>query len=94
MTYRIKVTSEAKQEIIAAKQWYEEQQPDLGKDFAKTVKQQIESLKSGIVDHKIVFDETRRVLVKRFPYVIYYIRRETDKTVNIIAVLHERQNKK
>lgn len=93
MSYRIRITTEAKQEILAAKQWYNHRQPGLGEDFAKTVKDQIDVLKSDTVDHKVVFDKVRRILVKRFPYVVYYTRNNENRTINILAVLHERQEK-
>lgn len=94
MNYRIKITREAKAEILSAKNWYEEQQPGLGHDFAQTVKQHIDSLITDKVEHKVVFDAIRRMLVKRFPYVIYYSRNESTETVIVLAVLHERQQRK
>lgn len=94
MSYRIQISPEAQEEILAARKWYEEQQPGLGKDFANTVKDHINTLKSGTVEHKIVFDNIRRILVKRFPYVIYYSRNNNNRTVSVMAVLHERQNRK
>jgi len=94
MSYRIQISPEAQEEILAARKWYEEQQPGLGKDFANTVKDHINTLKFDTVEHKIVFDNVRRILVKRFPYVIYYSRNNNNRTVSIMAVLHERQNRK
>jgi plasmid stabilization system protein ParE len=94
MSYIIEITPEAHQEIAIVKQWYDEQQLGLGEDFVSTVKLHIDSLKSGIVEYKFVFDDVGRSLVKRFPYVVYYKRIETTKTVKIMAVLHERQERK
>lgn len=94
MSYRIQISPEAQEEILAARKWYEEQQPGLGKDFANTVKDHINTLRFDTVEHRIVFDNVRRILVKRFPYVIYYSRNNNNRTVSIMAVLHERQNRK
>jgi|APTNR8051073442_1049403.scaffolds.fasta_scaffold21655_3 hypothetical protein len=93
MSYRIEISVEAQEEILVAKQWYEKQQIGLGEDFANTTILHIDSLKSGIVEFKVAFDDVRRMLVKRFPYVVYYKRIEATKTVKVIAVLHERQQK-
>ena len=82
MSYRIQISPEAQEEILAARKWYEEQQPGLGKDFANTVKDHINTLKFDTVEHGIVFDNVRRILVKRFPYVIYYSRNNNNRTVS------------
>lgn len=91
MSYRISITEEAENEILQAKNWYEEQQTGLGESFSTTIKEHINQLKNPSVEHKIVFKNVRRVLTHRFPFVIYYSRDEKNLIVNIIAVLHNRR---
>jgi plasmid stabilization system protein ParE len=45
-----------------------------------------------IVEHKVVMEKVRRVLVIRFPYAVYYYRDEKKATVKILAVLHNKQS--
>ncbi|MFN8287449.1 MAG: type II toxin-antitoxin system RelE/ParE family toxin [Chitinophagales bacterium] len=90
MIYKVSITEEALQEIRQAKEYYENQQPGLGDNFVEAITVHINSLKTGTVDHKPVIDHIRRVLVVRFPYVIYYTRSENLKSVTILAVLHDR----
>lgn len=92
MNYAIEITPEAKAEITNARNWYEEQQNGLGESFTETVREHINALKTESPEHKIVFDDLRRVLVKRFPYVIYYKRYEATKTVKVFAVLHDKRD--
>ena len=88
--YRILIAEEAEAEIKSAKKWYEKQKPGLGKEFVAAVKGVINGLKTDKVEHRLVFDSVRRVVVRRFPYLIYYKR---DKNaVRILAVLHYRQD--
>ena len=91
MIYRTRIAPEAEVEILKAKHWYEEQLEGLGTDFVKSIKLHIETLKQGAVEHKPVLGDIRRLPVKRFPYVIYYRRIEETATVEILAVLHDRQ---
>jgi plasmid stabilization system protein ParE len=46
-----------------------------------------------MVEHKIAFDNIRRVFVNRFPYSIYYERLEVRNLIIVVAVLHEKQEK-
>ena len=91
MNYKIKITDEAEIEIQNARDWYDEQQPGLGQSFVAEIKEDINLLKNPAIDHKIVLNGVRRVLTKRFPFVIYYIRDEEKLIVKIIAVLHNRR---
>lgn len=79
-------------EILTTVNWYEEQQAGLGESFAGTVGEHINLLKKESPEHKIAYDDLRRVLVKRFPYVIYYKRYEEPKTVKVFAVLHDKRD--
>ncbi len=91
MSYSIEITEEAEWEIKVAKAWYNEQSEGLGDRFSETIKQHINLLKNPIKDHKPVYKNNRRVLVKGFPYVIYYQRVDESLLIKIIAVLHNKQ---
>lgn len=91
MSYVIEITPEAEAEIAKAKSWYEEQQYGLGESFVETIREHINALRTNNPEHKIVFDDLRRVLVKRFTYVVYYKRYEETKTVKVFAILHDKR---
>ncbi len=92
MNYLVEIAPEAEVEIANAKNWYEEQQTGLGESFTVTVREHINALKKESPEHKIAFDDLRRVLVKRFPYVIYYKRYAETKTIKVFAVLHDKRD--
>ena len=92
MTYKIRVTTEAKIEIKEAKKWHENQSVGLGDTFTTEIKKAIRSLLNPQVDHKIAFTTHRRILLYKFPYTIYYKRDEIRGMVKVVAVLHNRQS--
>jgi len=90
MMLKVLIAEEAEAEIKSAKRWYEKQKIGLGEEFASIVKETISSLKSDKMEHRKVFGAVRRVVVRRFPYFIYYKRDK--QCVRILAVLHHRQD--
>ncbi len=91
--YKIKISPKAKSDIKNAKNCYEDKQVGLGIDFVNKVILQINQLQDKMVEHKIAFDNIRRVFVNRFPYSIYYERLEVRNLIIVVAVLHEKQEK-
>jgi plasmid stabilization system protein ParE len=84
MTYRF--VSEALAEFIAAGRYYNEQVPGLGDGFMNEIEMGIDAIMEGPIIWRIVEDDVRRYLVRRFPYGIYYTI-ESDLVV-IWAVKH------
>jgi plasmid stabilization system protein ParE len=79
---------EAKEELIAAALWYEDQRPGLGDEFVDAVDgvlNRIEEAPDSFPPEP--FDgRARRGLVKRFPYAVVYV---TDLAgVRVIAIMH------
>jgi toxin ParE1/3/4 len=88
MKHRVIVRSEAEADITDAAVWYESQQPKLGLEFLGAVEAAI----ARAVENPFHFPclrrkpEIRRVLTDRFPYRVFFIRRE--KEIVIFRVLH------
>lgn len=80
----------AEQDIVAAGRWYSEQRSPLGDELLDEVFATIRNVVSSPFKYPVVFRRTRRALVRRFPYGVYF--RLTGQTVVIIAVLHTRRD--
>lgn len=93
MTYRIRITENALVDISKAVQWYEEKQVNLGVTFFDTVEEHLERLKTDTVDYKIIEGEVRRLLISKFPYIVYYKREAEENAIVVLGVLHDRQDK-
>jgi len=87
---RLVFRPQAESEILEARSWYEERRQGLGGAFATAVDLTV----AGILDHPLayarVYGETRRAIVQRFPYAIYF--RILPDEVVVLAVTHGRRH--
>ena len=89
MTPRLVFRPQAESEVLDARGWYEEQRPGLGRTFAAAVDKALASIVQNPLAYPRVHDETRRTVVQRFPYAIYF-RVMSDELV-VLAVMHGRR---
>ncbi|HEY8898750.1 MAG TPA: type II toxin-antitoxin system RelE/ParE family toxin [Niastella sp.] len=71
MPWSIRISASAKNDIIEIKNWYKEQSAVAAKNFIFELTEAIDSLHKENKEHKPVFVSYRRLLLKKFPYVIY-----------------------
>ena len=81
---------QATQEADEAASWYEDQFPGLGVEFLLELDAALGRVRDNPHMYQPVYEDARRVLVRRFPYAVYFIV-ETD-TVRVIAILHQATN--
>lgn len=77
-------------DVEDAYRWYEAQQAGLGEEFLAAVRVVIESMMANPELFPVVHRETRRALLRRFPYGIYY--RIVDDQIVIVARMHGRRD--
>ena len=87
MTARVIIRRGAASDIRDAHNWYEQQQPGLGRDFLDAVEACIARIADGPQQYTVVLADVRRALLQRFPYSVNY--RVSGQDVRIIAVLHQ-----
>jgi plasmid stabilization system protein ParE len=80
----------AEVEFEDARLWYEKQQPGLGMEFAIEVEAAIERIRQSPEMYARVSKDYRRVILKRFPYAIYY--EFTGEIATVYTVFHCAQN--
>ena len=88
----VRFSDEAENDLADAVEWYEGQEPGLGLTLIAHVEAAVEL----IVTHPAMGTLTgpgtvRRVLVKRFPYAVYYL--QQSEHVVVVAILHQRQDR-
>ena len=86
---RINIQPQAQLEAGRAAVWYETQQIGLGIEFILELDAAVERAAESPEMYAMQFREARRVLVRRFPYAIYFIY-END-AVEIFAILHQQR---
>lgn len=89
----IQVLYYAERDIQLAQKWYEKKSPELGKKFKLQIVNAIDSLLDPKIEYGSVYNGLSRIFVKRFPYVIYYRRHDTQNRIIVYAILHEKQNR-
>lgn len=90
MTLRVAFRRAAKAEFIDAAAWYETQRSGLGDEFVNEVEKSIAKAAESPLLFPVVSGDVRRVVVRRFPYCIYF--RTRQETLVILAVFHGRRD--
>jgi len=86
MTLAVRLRPEAARDLSDAAVWYEEQLPGLGHQFLDEVVVALSTIAGAPVRFPIVHRNTRRALIQRFPFGIYY--RVDNTTIVVLAVMH------
>jgi plasmid stabilization system protein ParE len=91
--YRIVILPLAAEEIINAVKWYEEKSSGLGEKFRESLLMQIDKLKNDFIEYGSVYKGLSRILLKYYPYVVYFKKDFALKVVTVYAVLHKKQDR-
>jgi plasmid stabilization system protein ParE len=89
---RLIIRPEAERDLQDGYEWYETQGSGLGDQLAESVEAGVKFIKEFPLASPVVYKNVRRFLVKRFPYVIFYVV-EADAVV-VIAIFHCKRNPK
>jgi plasmid stabilization system protein ParE len=92
VTATVIVQPEAEADLNEAFRWYENKRPGLGHEMIAEAGLAISRIAENPLRPRILYRDTRRVVLRRFPYVVLYIAR--GDRVFVLAVLHERRNPK
>ncbi len=80
---------EADAELVAAANYYEGQQEDLGKRFISNIEDGLARIRINPLLYPLIDGDVRRCLTRTFPFGILF--RESGDTIEIIAVMHLRR---
>jgi plasmid stabilization system protein ParE len=87
MITRIIVRPSAKRDIREGRLWYRDISRELGEDFLKSVDDAIALAQRYPLAFRLVHRTFRRVLLRRFPYALFY--QFADDRIVVAAVLHQ-----
>ena len=80
----------ARQDLINARNWYEERRAGLGDRFASSVERTLETIAKSPELFPVVHHDVRRALVRPFPYGVFY--RIRSDAIHVLAVMHGRRD--
>ena len=86
MTHAVILRRKAEDDIRTVLRWYETQNPTLGDQFLFELRRTLEQIGQFPESSPVVRKNVRRALVRRFPYLVFYVAEST--RVVILAVLH------
>lgn len=86
MTVEVRLRPEAEQDLAEAAAWYEEQRRGLGQEFLDEALAAFSTIAEVPLMYAVVHRATRRALMHRFPFGIFY--QIDDAGAVVVAVLH------
>ena len=73
-------------DVEGAYRWYEDQRAGLGEEFLVAVETGLEMIAAHPLAAPVVHKDTRRLLLRRFPYGVFY--RLVEEQVVVVGCLH------
>jgi plasmid stabilization system protein ParE len=70
--------------------WYESQRRGLGHEFLAAANTLVDAIAENPLRYPVVRRSTRRALIRRFPYAMYF--RIYEEHVVVVACMHGRRN--
>ena len=86
--YKVTMLPNALLDVEEIVKWYEDQQQGLGHKFELIFDETLEKLKLNPYLSTKILNEVRRILMKKFPYRIFYVVNENKKEVVIHTVIY------
>lgn len=90
--YKIAITSNAENDILIGRNWYNSQQNHLGDQLISEIENKIHVIQSNPYLFSKIKNDIRKASVKRFPFGIYYFVK--GNVINIFAVVHFSRSQK
>ena len=79
---------EAKNDVADAYRWYEEQSLGLGMEFLHCVEAALLSIQQSPLIYPVVHEAYRRMLVRRFPFAIFFEIDNASECCIVYSVFH------
>ena len=84
------MTIAAEADVELAFNWYQSERAGLGLEFLYQLYAAVDGLEENPLKYQAQKEPIRRVLLRKFPYAVYFI--VEGQLVTIIAILHAAQN--
>lgn len=80
------VRKAAKADVADALAWYQRRRIGLGEEFVEEISATYAAIEKQPLRFPVVIDDIRMAVVRRFPYLIYFV--TAPRGTSVIAVLH------
>lgn len=89
---RVIFLEEADADLTNAMRWYEERREGLGDEFLSSVDGAVASIRARPESFPKVRGEIRRVLLRRFPYAVYFLLEP--HAIVLLSIFHAKRDPK
>ncbi|MEM6821372.1 MAG: type II toxin-antitoxin system RelE/ParE family toxin [Verrucomicrobiota bacterium] len=89
MSWQVSIRKEAEVDLLRAREWYDQIDRELGERSLAEVSVAMQELASDSLIPSLYYRDFRRILLKKFPYKLFY--QVIDKRVIVFRVLHAHQ---
>ena len=89
MTWHVRFTPSADDDVAEAYAWHEAARAQLGEDFLRDVQRALDFILEYPRGCPDVHRALRRALLHRFPYSLYYRLTEAERLIEVRAVIHQ-----
>jgi plasmid stabilization system protein ParE len=90
VTPRLVFRPQAEAELLDARDWYETERVGLAAVFTAALEATVGAILENPLAYPRVKGDTRRALVRRFPYAVYF--HPTGDEIIVLAVIHGRRH--
>lgn len=84
--YRLVAEPRANLDVAATCDWYEKEQPGLGREFLAELRATYDRIAGGPLAYQDLRSGIRRALLRRFPHAVYFA--VEGEVIVVLAVLH------
>lgn len=82
----LSVNPQAEEEARKAAGWYENESQGLGTAFLELLEQTLTAIAENPLRFPLVYRDTRRALLKRFPYGVFF--RVPSNGIRVLSIIH------
>jgi plasmid stabilization system protein ParE len=90
IVFEIFVQREAQLEVQEIFDYYEQKSEGLGFEFMRSLDAALQSVRRSPLSYQTIYKESRRVLLRKFPYALFYVVEET--RIVVIACFNQKRD--
>lgn len=92
MTYAVRIRVDAERDIQQATAWYATEAPEQVSRFKAALRAAADRAAWRPMLTAVVRADARRIHLDAFPYAIYYLVHEQLETIEVVALVHDRED--
>jgi plasmid stabilization system protein ParE len=88
--FRVRLRRKALDDVGQIRSWYRNIDPSVEERFLQALNEGLNRIETRPFAYRILYRKTRRILLGKFPYSVYYVIQ--DANVVVLAVIHHKRN--